>query len=134
MVVAFIRIKNMSEKVTRIFFSLIISVITLLHTACGGGEGATVDEIGVATVMWTPSTTNVDGTYLDNLAGYKIYYGTVSRTYTNSITINNPGITTYVVENLPSGTYYFAVTAFNNLGIESNKSNEVRKVINQEYR
>ena len=134
MIVAFIRIKSMSEKVTRIFYLLIISGLTLSHTACGGGEGGTVGGIGVATVMWTPSTTNEDESHLDNLAGYKIYYGTVSRTYTNSITINNPGITSYVVDNLAPGTYYFAVTAFNNLGIESNMSNEVRKVINQEYR
>jgi hypothetical protein len=124
----------MPEKITRIFYFLIISVLTLSHTACGGGEGDTVGGIGVATVMWTPSTTNVDGSHLDNLAGYKIYYGTVSRTYTNSITISNPGITSYVVENLPSGTYYFALTAFNNFGIESNMSNEVRKVINPDYR
>lgn len=130
MSVAFIRLMGMSKIVSRIIHLLIISVFTLSLTACGGGESDAVGGIGVATVAWMPPTTNEDDTYLDNLAGYKIYYGTVSRSYSNSITINNPGITSYVVDNLTSETYYFAVTAFNNFGIESTMSNEVSKVIN----
>jgi hypothetical protein len=62
-----------------------------------------------------------------DLAGYKVYYGTSSRTYT---TITNVGkVTTYTVLGLVPGTYYFAVTAYNTSGYESSFSNEVIKTI-----
>ena len=116
----------------RIFQFLIIDVLLLLLTACGGGGSNTSDGIGVATLTWTPPTTNVDGSTLNDLAGYKIYYGTSSRSYSNPIIVANPGIASYVVENLASGTYYFGVAAFDYSGNESAISNEASKVINQE--
>ena len=48
---------------------------------------------------------------------------------TNSVTIDNPGITTYVIENLAPGTYEFSSTAFNSNGIESEYSNFATKVV-----
>jgi hypothetical protein len=58
-----------------------------------------------------------------DLAGYKIYYGASSGSYTASITIGTQ--TTYTITGLASGTYYFVVTAFNSAGLESGYSNEV---------
>ena len=57
-------------------------------------------------------------------------YGTASQTYTEEVPVNNPGIATYVVENLPSGTYYFAVGAYNANGVESLLSDEVSATLN----
>ena len=55
-------------------------------------------------------------------AGYNVYYGAASRTYTNMI--NTPN-TTVTIGNLVGGaTYFFAVTAYNNLGLESDYSFE----------
>lgn len=84
---------------------------------------------GSATLSWSPPTARTDGTALTNLAGYRIHYGTSSGSYPNSITIDNPGITTYVVENLTSGTYYFAMSAFDSAGVESSRTNPVSKTI-----
>jgi len=84
---------------------------------------------GTATLSWDAPTTNEDGTTLDNLAGFRVYYGTAPGDYTQSTTIGNPGITTYVVENLTPNTWYFATTAYNTRGIESDFSNEVSKVL-----
>jgi hypothetical protein len=68
------------------------------------------------TLQWDP---NVE----TDLTGYKVYYGTVSRTYGTPVTLGK--ITTYKVEGLTTpGIYYFAVTAFNAAG-ESGYSNEV---------
>jgi hypothetical protein len=61
------------------------------------------------------------------LSGYKIYVGTASGLYTQTITVGN--LTSYTVGSLAMGTtYYFAVTAYNSAG-ESTPSNEVSKSI-----
>jgi hypothetical protein len=44
---------------------------------------------------------------------------------TSTITINTVGRTTEVVSNLGSGTYYFAIMAFNTTGAESKLSDVV---------
>ena len=83
-----------------------------------------------ATVSWTPPTQNTDGSPLTNLAAYKLYYGVREGDYTNQIRINNPGISTYVVDNLTPDTYYFVSTSINSSGVESDFSNVARKVVN----
>lgn len=72
---------------------------------------------------WTP---NSDIT----LKGYKIYYGTASRSYTKSVDVGNPatidGKVTYTVTGLPdSTTLYFAATAYDTDNFESDYSDEV---------
>lgn len=82
---------------------------------------------GSATLSWDVPTTNTDGTPLTNLAGYKIYYGTSSGNYTKIIDVGN--VTTYVINNLAPGTYYFTTSAYDTSGIESGYSNEVSKTL-----
>ena len=83
---------------------------------------------GTATPSWDAPTTNADGTPLTDLAGYKVYYGTSSHTYSQNIDVGN--VTTYTVNNLTEGyTYYFAVTAYDTLRNESDYSTEVSKTI-----
>ena len=84
---------------------------------------------GSVTLSWTPPTENDDGTTLVDLAGYKVYWGTSSGTYPNSVTIANPSVTTFVVENLGPGTYEFVATAFNTSGVESTFSNTATKIV-----
>jgi hypothetical protein len=91
-----------------------------------------VDQVGTVstTLSWTPPTENEDGTPLLDLAGYKIYWGTTRGQYTHSVKIDNPGISSYVVENLSPGIYDFAGTSFNQDGTESDYSDPVTKVLN----
>ncbi len=59
-----------------------------------------------------------------DLAGYKIYWGTVPGNYTNSISVGK--VTTLTLSNLVAGvTYYIAATAYNSSGLESDFSNEI---------
>ena len=59
-----------------------------------------------------------------DIAGYRVYYGTSSNTYTNQIDVGNAITTT--VANLETGsTYFFAVTAYNLAGAESLPSHEI---------
>ncbi len=87
-------------------------------------------SLGSATLSWTPPTQNNDGSPLTNLAGFTIYYGVESGDYRDFVRIDNPGITTYVVDNLSPSTYFFVSTAFNSNGVESAFSNEAVKVVN----
>jgi len=86
--------------------------------------------LGSATLSWTPPTENTDGSPLMDLSAYKIYWGTTQGVYVNSVRIDNPGISTYVVENLVPNTYYFVATSINGAGEESSYSNVAMKIVN----
>ncbi len=90
---------------------------------------AAESSIGSATLSWQAPTLNENGTALTNLAGYKIYFGEASGNYPNTIEIDNPSVTTYVVDGLAAGTYYFVATAYNTDGVESAFSGEAVKVV-----
>jgi len=85
---------------------------------------------GSVTLTWTAPTTNTDGSQLTDLAAYKIYYGTTQGNYPNEVRIDNPGITTYVIDNLSANTYFFVSTSINSLEIESDYSNVASKIVN----
>ncbi len=107
----------------------------ILHTGLLVGMLILISAVtvfaGNATLTWDPPTTNADGSPLTDLAGYKLYYGTSSGNYTNSIDVGN--VTTYTVVNLTEGlTYFFVVSAYDTLGNESDYSNEVSKKIESE--
>jgi hypothetical protein len=69
------------------------------------------------TVIWYKSADT-------NVQGYKVYYGTVSQQYTNSIVAGN--VTNVPVAGIQTGvTYYFAVTSYDAAGWESSYSPEI---------
>ena len=81
----------------------------------------------------SPSTGNVTLTWAANvepdLAGYKIYVGTNSGTYSFPGSPFVTGkVTSYTISRLPKGqTYYFALSAYDSAGDESVLSAEVSK-------
>ena len=74
---------------------------------------------GSAILTWVANTE-------PDVVGYKVYWGTASRVYQPPTVLTNA---TATVSNLPPGTYYFAVTAYDAAGNESAFSREVSKVI-----
>jgi hypothetical protein len=84
---------------------------------------------GAATLEWTAPTTQTNGATLGDLAGFRIHYGKSAGSLDKTIVVRNPSISSYVVEGLPAGTYYFAVSAFNSRNHESERSNAGRKEI-----
>lgn len=74
-------------------------------------------------VAWDAPTTNIDGSSLNDLAGYKIHYGTSSGNYTTVVDVGNA--TSYTFAELNTGSWCFAVTTYNAAGAESDYSNEV---------
>jgi hypothetical protein len=83
---------------------------------------------GSATVSWTAPTERTDGTPLTSISGFKLYYGRNSSNLEQVVNLGS-GITTYHVENLEQGTWYFAVSAIDGDGIESARSSMVSKTI-----
>jgi hypothetical protein len=103
--------------------------IKVTGTGSSGGTGGTTTTTGAATVNWHPPTQNTNGSTITNLAGYTIVYGTNQSNLTSSVKLANPGLTSYVVENLAAGTYYFGVKAYNSAGATSSVSSLVSKTI-----
>jgi hypothetical protein len=59
--------------------------------------------------------------------GYRVHYGTQPGVYTTHANAGN--VTSWTVQNLQPGTYYFSVTAIKKGHAESAFSNEVSKTI-----
>jgi len=93
----------------------------------GDGSGGFTGT-GTTSLSWVSPTTYEDGTTLDDLAGHNIYMN-IGSGYVLIGTIDNPTVTSYLVENLASAVYRFAVTAFDSNGLESSLSNEVTVTI-----
>jgi hypothetical protein len=104
-------------------------------TTTGGTTSGGTTVIGTTVITqsdsidWAPTTTNTDGTPIgSDLAGYKVYYGNSSGSYSDYVTVSS-ATTEVVISQLPSGTYYFAVTSFDTAGNESVSSNEAVKTL-----
>ena len=99
-------------------------------TGLGSSSTPPTASAAAVTINWQPPTENTDGSTLTNLSGYTIHYGTKSGDYTQTVSVSNPGLATYVVDNLSPGTYYFTVAAVNSSGAESPLSSEVTATVN----
>lgn len=101
----------------------------------GSGGEEVVDIKGTATISWIAPTHNEPigdqpATLLTNLDGFKIYYGDFPDEYTMTpINITNIGLSSYFIEDLDAGDWFFVMTAYNTFGNESKHSIEVSKQI-----
>jgi hypothetical protein len=78
------------------------------------GEAAS----GVATLRWEAPPSKLDGSPLDDLAGYRILYGRKADDLDQSVLIDDPAVTTYEFTTLTKGIWYFAVVGVNSGGLE----------------
>lgn len=90
---------------------------------------ATSERKGSVKLSWLAPKTNTDGSALNDLAGYKIYYGTSQQYLQRVIDIKDPTVTEYTIDDLPPYTYYFVITAYNVAGTESSHSNIASKTV-----
>ena len=94
-----------------------LSFVLLLVFFFAGSQNAFSASV---TLAWDAKTDS-------GLGGYKVYYGTSSRSYSSSINVGN--VTSYTLPSLADGNYYFAVTAYYTSGTETSFSNEVSKTL-----
>jgi hypothetical protein len=90
-----------------VFFTVALILLASVHTTCAAQ----------VTLSW-------DANSEPDLAGYRVHYGTTSRTYENTVDVGMQ--TNYAFTVLQEGvTYYFAATAYDMYGNKSDYSQEV---------
>ncbi len=106
------------------YSNITVSVSDGTANAALAAFSITVSDVGngSATLSWTPPTQNSDGSTLTNLAGFQVRYGRTAGDLNQTVSLDNPSINRYVVENLSTGTWYFAVVAVNSAGVASSLS------------
>jgi hypothetical protein len=104
-----------------------------MATATVGPFTITVSDVanasGSASLSWVPPTQNSDGSALGDLSGYRVMYGRTASNLDQAVNVDNPSVDRYLVENLSSGTWYFAVVAVTADGGTSELSNTASKTI-----
>ena len=94
------------------FCRLLIAALLLTGTPVYAGQ---------LTLAWDPNTDS-------NIAGYKLAYGTSSRSYTTTLDVGT--VTTYTVTGLtPGQQYFFAAYAYNTGNVMSPPSAEVSGIV-----
>jgi hypothetical protein len=116
---------------------LIGPVLASALVACGGGAGSGTADMaaqppppgpsatGTATLAWSESSAA-------GVARYRVYYGVASGSYlqTKGSGLDAGRVAMHVVNGLDTGQrYFFAVTAFDAQGNESDFSAEASKVV-----
>jgi Fibronectin type III domain len=105
------------EIVSLFRFLLVTLLVLLALTTLSSGAGLCAQ----VTLAWDPESA-------PDLAGYRVHYGTTSKSY--SFVVDAGMQTTYTVTGLNEGTtYYFAATAYTTSGSESNFSAEITYTI-----
>jgi len=117
-------------------FYFLMGLVSFILSACGGGGGGssstsssnpTEGTTSSITLSWETPVSLADGKPLADLSGFNIYYGKSPLGY--SEVIDTGDVRTYTLQNMPAGTYYFAVTAYDSAGNETDFSPEVNKSI-----
>ncbi len=82
---------------------------------------------GEVTISWNEPTMNTDDSILTDLAGYYIYYGKIDDygktdgVVVDVVDIQDTTGTTHTFANITASDYFFAISAYNQDGVESVK-------------
>jgi fibronectin type 3 domain-containing protein len=123
--------------VRNIFLLIVVLVFTSLLTGCGINESSestntasqqTVVSDDTVNLSWAAPSTRSDGVYLSpsDLAGYKVYMGSSANDLRQLVDLNDNQATEFTVSDLDAGSYYFAVSAYDQDGMESGFSQVIR--------
>lgn len=109
-----------------------ISVSDGFSFAAPLGEFSITVESTTAVLSWVAPTTNADSSplSLSDIKGYKIYTGTDINNLTFLFDTNGSLVNEHTISNLAAAKHYYAITTYNQSGIESDFSVFVSKTIN----
>ncbi len=113
------------------YSNIVISVSDGVASATLPAFSITVNAVGTGTadLSWVAPTQNEDGSPLVDLAGFKVRYGSSPDTLTRVLDVVGAAITSATVEGLTVGTWYFSVSAYTSVGVESTPAGPVSKTI-----
>ena len=116
--------------------NIVITVSDGTATASLGPISIVVNPVdtttaGSASISWVAPVSRADGSplALSEIAKYKIFMGASPDNLESIDTINDSSMTEYTADNLPAGTYYFAITTSDFDGRESSLSDVVEKMV-----
>jgi hypothetical protein len=82
---------------------------------------------GTASLSWLSPAANPNG--LLEVEGYHIYFGSSATNLTRVISVESPSSTSFVINNLPAGNWYFGIASYSAQKIESSLSGIVNVTI-----
>jgi hypothetical protein len=114
---------------------LLLAILAILAmVGCNGGSGDSNTGgqqigggTGTALLSWAPPVANNDGSPVD-LMGFMVYVGSSPQNL-HAVRMVSALDTSVLIDSLPVGTFYFAVTAVSLSGAESAFSNIESKII-----
>lgn len=83
---------------------------------------------GDVPLSWQHDGKNTDGTAAE-LAGFRIRYGSSAQALNSAIDVPNGALRAFIVAGVPTGTWYFGVTAYSAAGVEGSLSNVIVKTV-----
>ncbi len=123
-----------SDNDTGTYSNIVITVSDGSEAASLSPLSLTVEAVQQATtgsvsLAWVAPSTRTDGSSLDlsEIHGYRIYMGTTSSNLEPVLDLDDGNADSTVMDNLETGTYYFAITAYDDAGSESDLSNIAMK-------
>ena len=111
--------------------SIVITVADATHTVKTAAFEITVlaTATGIAALQWEKPASKVNGSPLDDLAGYRILFGRSPEDLDHSVFIDGASVTTYEITSLDPGIWYFAIAGVNANGLEGPPSTAAMKSI-----
>lgn len=108
-----LRFYNFSHLSYLLALSLIFPLV-----GCSGGDGSSSNSS--PRFSWVAPSERSDGAALSlsEIAGFRIYFGTESGGYSNTIDIDSDE-TQVIFDGVPSGVYYVVMTTIDSDGLES---------------
>jgi len=108
--------------------SITISVADAAHRTTTSPFTVVVSNV-VATLRWEKPLAKVDGSPLDDLAGYRIVYGREADDLDHSVFVEGADQCSYEFESLSSGIWYFAIIGVSASGLEGPPTTPAMKSI-----
>ena len=102
-----------------VFLLAVFIILGFVFGTCQNASAASVN------LSWTAPTTNEDGSPLTDLAGYKLYNGTATGVYTQTVDVGNVLSYSWDIGDVESTTIYFNVIAYDTSGNDSVYNGEV---------
>lgn len=109
--------------------ALIGLVLYYVNSGYSVQSSPALNSTGKVTISWLAPTENEDDSPVSELAGFAIHYTKREGHDPVTVYVNDPTVTSYTIENLAPGEYYFSISAIEKDGGKSDWSNVIAKTV-----